>query len=420
MLLLLALASVVIVLDITVYLPIRRLLRRAADRLGGAYQRTDPGYRDELRELEYLVGTLVAVFTASEDKEWVSQGIKDDLVRAQSLNRQLVEVGDAGKAMNTALPYRETVNLVLTHARALLRADFAALLLLDGESRAFRLEGHQGVGRETLHPDCCAFTADCPVRTAIHKGTIQRRSDHSCSLIPPTMASQLAISFTVENVGDMALLVSATHGDHFAPFGEEALGALQGHLQSALTNAYKYDAIRRQVVTDHLTGLYNRRFFTKRADEEVQRALRHRAPLSMLMADIDHFKHVNDTFGHATGDRVLQAVAGILKEALRGDDVCARYGGEEFAVLLPHTASEGAMLAAQRIRDTLGQTRYTGLGLPVDAHVTISIGIATCPGDATGMDELLEFADQALYQAKAAGRDTVRAYAAPHAATMPP
>ncbi len=138
------------------------------------------------------------------------------------------------------------------------------------------------------------------------------------------------------------------------------------------------------------------------------------------MADIDHFKHVNDTFGHATGDRVLQAVAGILKEALRGDDVCARYGGEEFAVLLPHTASEGAMLAAQRIRDTLGQTRYTGLGLPVDAHVTISIGIATCPGDATGIDELLEFADQALYQAKAAGRDTVCAYAVPHATTMSP
>jgi diguanylate cyclase (GGDEF)-like protein len=419
-LLLAALATVVTVLHLVVYRPIRRVLRRAAGRLGGAYQRTDPGYRDEMRELEYLVGTLVAVFTASEDKEWVSQGIKDDLVRARSLNRQLVEVGDAGKAMNAALPYRETVDLVLTQARALLRADFTALLLLDGEARAFRLEGHQGAGREAFDPDCCVSTPGCPVRTAIYTGAIQHRNDHSCSLIPHTMASQLAISFTAENVGEMALLAAATHRDHFTVFGEEALGALQGHLQSALTNAHKYDAIRRQVVTDHLTGLYNRRYFVKRADEEIQRALRHQAPLSMLMADIDHFKNVNDTFGHATGDRVLQAVAGILKEALRGADVCARYGGEEFAVLLPHTSGEGGLLVAERIRDTLGQTRYTGLGLPADAHVTISVGVATCPGDATGLEELFELADQALYQAKHAGRDTVCAYAAPHVGTRSP
>jgi diguanylate cyclase (GGDEF)-like protein len=401
---------VIIVLDLIVYRPLRRVLQRAADRLGDSYQSADPGYRDELRELEYLVGTLVAVFTASEDKEWVSQGIKDDLIRAQSLNRQLVEVGEAGKAMNAALPYRETVDLVLAQTRTLLRADFTALLLLDGEARSFRLEGRQGIGGGALDPDCCAYTADCPVRTAIYKGAVQRRGHHSCGLLPQTMTSQLAVSFTAENVGEMALLAAATAGEHFDRFGDEALGALQGYLQSALTNAHKYDAIRRQVVTDHLTGLYNRRYFTKRADEEIQRALRHQAPLSMLMADVDNFKHFNDTYGHATGDRVLQAVSGILREALRSTDVCARYGGEEFAVLLPHTPGESAFHVAERIRDTLGQTRYTGLGLPVDARVTISVGVATCPGDATSLEELLELSDQALYRAKHAGRDIVCAY----------
>jgi diguanylate cyclase (GGDEF)-like protein len=415
LLLLTLLAAVLAVVDVAVHRPLRRIMHRATARLGEAYRRGDPGYRDEVRELAHLVGTLVAVFTASEDKEWVSQSIKDDLARAQSLNRQLVEVGDAGKAMNAALPYRETVDLVLTQTRALLHADFTALLLLDSEARSFRLEGTQGVRGDSFDPDCCAYTPDCPVRASIYHGSIERRQGHECGLVPHTMGSELAVSLAVENVGEMALLVAATDDRYLALFGDEALGALQGHLQSALTNAHKYDAIRRQVVTDHLTGLYNRRYFTKRADEEVQRALRHQTPLSLLMADVDHFKLVNDTYGHATGDRVLQTVAGTIRDLLRSTDVCARYGGEEFAVLLPHTPGENAFHVAERIRETLGQTRYTGLGLPPDASVTISLGVATCPGDATSLDELLELADKALYRAKDAGRDAVRTYAGPPA-----
>jgi diguanylate cyclase (GGDEF)-like protein len=301
---------------------------------------------------------------------------------------------------------------VLGQARALLRADFTALLLLDSQARAFRLESRLGVGGESTDPDCCAYTTDCPVRAAIYKKVVQRRHDHTCSLLSPTMKSQLALSFTVEGVGEMALLVASSSAGQFDLFDDEALGALGGHMQGALLNAHKYDAIRRQVVTDHLTGLYNRRYFMKRADEEVQRALRHRAPLSVLMADVDHFKRFNDTFGHATGDRVLQAVANILTGVLRGTDVCARYGGEEFAILLPHTPGTNACLVAERIRDILGRTRYTGLGLPADANVTISVGVATCPGDATTLEETLELADQALYRAKREGRDAVRAYAA--------
>ncbi len=411
LLLLTLLAAVLVIVDLAVHRPVRRIMQRATARLGEAYRRGDPGYRDEIRELAHLVGTLVAVFTASEDKEWVSQTIRDDLARAQSLNRQLVEVGDAGKAMNAALPYRETVDLVLTRARTLLHADFTALLLLDSEARSFRLEGTQGVRGDGFDPDCCAYTPDCPVRAAIYRSSVERREGHVCGLVPHTMGSQLAFSLVVDNVGEMALLAAATDDRYLALFGDEALGALQGHVQSALTNAHKYDAIRRQVVTDHLTGLYNRRYFTKRADEEIQRALRHQAPLSLLMGDVDHFKLVNDNYGHATGDRVLQAVAGILRDALRGTDVCARYGGEEFAVLLPHTPGDNAFHVAERIRETLGQTRYTGLGLPADASVTISVGLATCPGDATSLDELLELADKALYRAKDAGRDTVCTYA---------
>ena len=400
-------AVIAVTFDLWVYRPVHGLIRRARKRLGGNYERSDPHYRDEMREMGYLVGTLIAVFTAAEDKEWVSQSIKDDLMRVQSLNRQLMDVGVLGREMNAALPYRETVERVLSRSKGFLHADFAALLLLDAEARAFSLEGAQGVLSPTLSAECCAYTPDCPVRQAIASGELLRVEGHVCTLFPHTMTHQLVIPVKVENVGDMALLTTATSGEYAQLLTDDILGALQNHVQSALTNAHKYDAIRRQVVTDHLTNLYNRRYFMNRAGEEIERSLRHQAPLSVLMVDIDHFKDFNDTYGHATGDRVLQTVARAMQDALRTTDICARHGGEEFAVLLPSTPGENAYYVAERVRRTLSGTRYTGLGLPPEVNITISVGVATCPRDATVLDELMELSDKALYKAKADGRDMV-------------
>jgi len=403
-----AFVCIALVLDLWVYRPVNGLIRRARARLGGNYERSDPYYRDEIRELGYLVGTLVAVFTANEDKEWVSQSIKDDLERVQALNRQLMDVGELGREMNAALPYSETVDRVLSRSRQFLHADFAALLLLDAEARSFAIvESPQGVQLPDASADCCAFVPDCPVRQAISSGRIVRATGHACTLFPHTMQGQVVVPVQVENVGDMAVLATSTSGDYVSLLSPEILETLQSHVQSALANAYKYDAIRRQVVTDHLTRLYNRRFFMKRAGEEIARSLRHQAPLSVLMIDIDHFKDFNDTYGHATGDRVLQTVAQAIRDALRTTDTCARHGGEEFAVLLPSTPGENAFFVAERVRRTLSGTRYTGLGLPADVNITISVGVATCPRDATDLDELMELADKALYAAKAGGRDQV-------------
>jgi diguanylate cyclase (GGDEF)-like protein len=402
-----AFVGITLVLDIWVYRPMHGLIRRSRARLGGNYKRSDPYYRDEIKELGYLVGTLIAVFTAAEDKEWVSQSIKADLERVQALNRQLMDVGQLGKEMNAALPYTETVDRVLSCSRQFLHADFAALLQLDADARAFSLEGSQGVHLPQLSADCCAFTPDCPVRQAIAAGQIVRTGGHTCTLFPQTMRGQVVIPVSVENMGDMAVLATSTTGEYVSLLSDDILEALRNHVQSALTNAHKYDAIRRQVVTDHLTRLYNRRFFMNRLGEEIERSLRHQEPLSVLMIDIDHFKDFNDTYGHATGDRVLQTVAQAIRDALRTADVCARHGGEEFTVLLPSTPGENAYFVAERVRRTLSGTRYTGLGLPAEANITISVGVATCPRDATELDQLMELADKALYTAKAAGRDQV-------------
>jgi diguanylate cyclase (GGDEF)-like protein len=407
-----AFAVIVVVLHLVVFRPIQTLVMRSRERLGSDFERSDPRYRSETRELSYLVGLLIAVFTASEDKEWVSQSVKDELVSALAINRQLIDVGELGKEMNAALPYRETIERVLSRTKAFLRADVVALLLLDEEGVAFSLESAQGTLSPDSSADCCATTPDCPVRLAITSGSVVRVEGHACSLFPHTMSYQVVIPVLTENIGSMGLLATATSGDYISLLPDDILIALQNHVQSAVSNAYKYDAIRRQVVTDHLTHLYNRRFFMNRASEEIERTLRHKAPLSVLMVDIDHFKLFNDTHGHATGDRVLQTVARAMQAALRTSDVCARYGGEEFAMLLPNTPGENAYYVAERVRRTLQGTRYTGLGLPADVNITISVGVSTCPRDATTLDDLMQLADEALYQAKEEGRDRVVVYAA--------
>ncbi|MBI4184049.1 MAG: diguanylate cyclase [Proteobacteria bacterium] len=157
---------------------------------------------------------------------------------------------------------------------------------------------------------------------------------------------------------------------------------------------------------DPLTGLLNRRGFEARLAEEVGRCRRYGRPLSLAMLDLDHFKKVNDTYGHPVGDEVLAAVAARLTAGMRGNDIAARYGGEEFIVLLPETTAEAALTVAERLRRRLAETPVAtaaGRALPV----TVSIGVAAFPGVGEGAEALIAAADRALYAAKEAGRNRV-------------
>jgi len=159
--------------------------------------------------------------------------------------------------------------------------------------------------------------------------------------------------------------------------------------------------------TDSLTGLHNRRFFMQRLQEEVERVRRHGNSLSVLLFDLDYFKRINDTYGHDTGDRILQAVADASSEIKRITDVAARIGGEEFALLLPETDADGALQLAHRLRQSIEQIPTTGL-TGEDTEVTASVGVATVSYIDGAADSVLRLADEALYQAKDAGRNQVR------------
>lgn len=174
------------------------------------------------------------------------------------------------------------------------------------------------------------------------------------------------------------------------------------------------EAMAQLAGTDPLTGLYNRRHFFEAGEREIQRARRHDQPLSLLIIDADHFKQVNDQFGHQAGDQLLREVTRTIQDTLRTSDILARYGGEEFAIILPQTSRPGALQLAERLRAAVAAIKLdaaSGRGSREDRNfgvlqVSISIGATQLREDDT-MDTLLDRADNALYQAKHDGRNRV-------------
>jgi diguanylate cyclase (GGDEF)-like protein len=167
---------------------------------------------------------------------------------------------------------------------------------------------------------------------------------------------------------------------------------------------------RESAIYDELTRLYNYRYFQDRVTSEARRAQRYGAPLSLLMADADDFKHYNDTRGHLAGNVALRRLASVIRRAVREVDVVARYGGEEFAILLPSTPKHAALQVAEKVRRAVEKA---GIGRADDLRarpLTVSIGVACVPGDAGDARELVDKADRALYVAKSLGKNCVRPF----------
>jgi diguanylate cyclase (GGDEF)-like protein/PAS domain S-box-containing protein len=165
------------------------------------------------------------------------------------------------------------------------------------------------------------------------------------------------------------------------------------------------EELLRLAATDPLTGAFNRREFTAVADREALRAQRYHHPLSILMLDLDHFKKLNDTYGHAAGDKALQRFTTLCCNALRNADIFGRWGGEEFVALLPETPAAGAAIIAERLREMVADTVINFNDHKI--NFTVSIGIAQYRDGETSVDEPLSRADAAVYDAKKAGRNQI-------------
>lgn len=203
-----------------------------------------------------------------------------------------------------------------------------------------------------------------------------------------------------------AVVLESDEVNYFGSDAPSQLSVLLAVAGGSLELAWSYGEADKRSRTDALTGLYNRAHFGEQLQEKLESADRHGQPVSLVMVDIDHFKRVNDTFGHEAGDAVLRRVAGLIQEAVRSTDVCVRYGGEEIALLLAQTSRDAAVEMAERLRGRIASTVafHKGATIPV----TASFGVATYPETVHERDKLFPKADEALYKAKGEGRNCVR------------
>jgi diguanylate cyclase (GGDEF)-like protein len=202
-----------------------------------------------------------------------------------------------------------------------------------------------------------------------------------------------------------ALVLESVQPDAFQAADVQPLESVADIVATAIQNANYFEKVKALAYVDGLTGVYNRRFFEQRIAEELERADRYKNTLSVLMVDIDHFKKLNDEFGHLLGDEVLRQVSAIFTAQLRKADLVCRYGGEEFAILVPETSGENAMGVADKLRRMVETHPFPGVPRPV----TISLGVAEFPAQGTTRDEVVKAADTALYASKQAGRNRVTA-----------
>jgi diguanylate cyclase (GGDEF)-like protein len=222
--------------------------------------------------------------------------------------------------------------------------------------------------------------------------------------------SALVVPLLVSNRVRGALHLYSRDAAAFSQHDAQLLWILALVAENLLTREYANEGLIRFAFTDYLTGLKTRGYFEQQLELEIKRSERRNDHFALLMVDIDHFKQLNDRYGHHVGDQVLRDVAALLMKDMREVDTVARYGGEEFVLILPETGIAGALQVANRLRQAVEQSKFFA-GSPRDVErLTISIGIAIFSDDGKLNRELIEAADSALYAAKSAGRNQVLLY----------
>ncbi len=301
------------------------------------------------------------------------------------------------------------LNVLVDQARELVAFDQALLYLWDDDQAKLVPLVARGIAGPLPQPLVEGnVIAEWTIRHA-KPLRIPRAEGHevAAAFAPLGAASALAVPLLVSGQARGSLQLFARRPDAFSVADARLLFVLVLQAEVLLHRHQDREILARLATTDPLTGLYNRRHFDEELSRELTRAVRGRHPVSLLMADIDHFKQYNDRYSHLAGDQALREIAAIIRQETRRGDTACRYGGEELAVILPETDELGALTFARRIIEAVERHRFPGTEGERDVGLTISIGAATAPTDARNRKGLVQAADLALYRAKALGRNRV-------------
>jgi len=302
---------------------------------------------------------------------------------------ELETLNRTAHALGTSLEAPALLHALLREtARALPLADrIDAVVEIDGELVRYRLQR----GDLSLQP------ADARAQEAL-SATAPRLDERVEDPLHPEVRTRMVVPLVMYGETTGALIAESSDDEAFGPNQLRLFDAIGGQAAAAVENARLYALAN----VDGLTGLYVRRYFDLRVQEEIERARRFGTSFALVMLDLDDFKRLNDTHGHLVGDRALRDVASLAQRQLRGVDLAARYGGEELAFLLPRTSLADAHAVAERIRSAIAKYDFGGM------TITASLGVAGwTEAGVTDPERLVERADAALYRAKAAGKNRV-------------
>jgi len=334
-------------------------------------------------------------------------------VNLEMANKELFALYEVAKNMGANLELAKTLGLILTETRRVVNYHTGIIYLWEEEEQILMPTAIRSPYAEELknifyHPGEGLIGRVASAREPeIVFDSKKDRELRSMPGINQFLRSLLVVPLMMDNklIGIMAVGKKEPHA--FGPKQMQILSSLGGQAAVAMANAMLYKKIEKLAITDGLTKVYNHRYFYNRIEEEAERSRRYGTNFSLLMIDVDYFKRFNDKYGHRAGDNALYSVARVLKAGTRTIDVVCRYGGEEFAIVLPETDASSAKVVAERIRRAVQDTYFPVSEDQPPVHVTVSIGISTCPRDTTDVNEMIEMADKALYYSKETGKNKV-------------
>ncbi len=371
-----------------------------------------PVYAPSPRDLDFLIDK------ALRDKDILDQNA---LLKKQlsSLSQELGFFEEVSKTLTSTLELGEILTTIMKKSRKLIKAETWSLLLLDEETgelvfekitgkkedkkkiKKFRLKLGEGIagwvaqeGIPVVVPDVSIDKRFC---SKIDKETNYRTKSLMCVPIK-SKGSTLGVLEIVNKITD-------------EPFTKDDLALMMrlvDHAAIAIERASLYQKMAELSITDDLTKLFNTRYLNRTLEIEITRSKRHSSSLSLIFMDVDHFKTINDNYGHLVGSKLLVEMGQLLIKSLRTIDIVARYGGDEFVIVLPQTTPQAAIQIAERIRRAIEQNIF----LKKDGYslrLTASFGVASYPESAKSKEDLLRLADEAMYRVKYNNRNGVYA-----------
>ncbi len=363
---------------------------------------------DAQGRIDYISGVFFDISERKETEEALSRSreeLSTSVEKLEKRNQELILLGEMGDMLQSCVNMEETYNVAANFLKEIFREESGALFMLDTSCNLLKAVSTWGEltteGEIFPREECWALRTGKILGADAHHIGLCRHPN------APREADNLCIPMMAQGEALGILRIQRNNPDGNLQESKKQLAAtVAEHLALALANLNLRETLRHQSVRDPLTGLFNRRFMDEVLQREIYRANRYQRPLGLVLLDIDHFKRLNDSFGHEAGDTLLREMGTFLQSKIREGDTACRYGGEEFLIIMPDMALPNLVARAEQLRERFNRLTFLHQGQSL-GMVTFSLGLAALPEHGASARALLQAADKALYRAKSEGRNRV-------------